>query len=147
MLNSLSVCLFRFLAEFSKNAVCRLRVDERDVQTFGAFARSFVDEAHAFAFHFSQSVGNTVFNGKCEVMDAFAALLDEFGDRALVRSRLEELKFGLSNLEERILYFMVGNFFDRVSLHSENVFIIRNGFVKALDSDSEMFDVRDIHNI
>ena len=80
-------------------------------------------------------------------MDAFAALLDEFGDRALVRSRLEELEFGLSNLEERSLYFLVGNFFDRVALHSENVFIIRNGFVKALDSDSEMFDVRDIHNI
>ena len=120
-------------------------MEECDVETFSALARSLVDSADTLFLCFSEALCNACCS-KCDVVDAFASLLDEAGDCAFRAGRFEEFEFGLSDLEESGLYLLVSDFFDCIALEAENVLIVRNGFVKRLDGDSEVFDVSEFHN-
>ena len=121
-------------------------MDESDHHLLGAGARSLVDQADAFLFGFSQAGGHVV-GGESQVVDALTAFLDESGDGALRAGGLEEFEFGLADLEESGLDFLVSDFFDGVALQTENVFIIGDSLFQRVDRDSEVFDVCEIHDI
>ena len=102
------------------------------LRAFGAFAGSFVDYAAVFCLHFCQSVGDTVFDGECDVLDASAAAVvgDELRDCAVLRGAFEKLELGLADFEEGCAHFLVCYFFDSEAFETENVFVERNGFVE-----------------
>jgi len=70
--------------------------------------------------YLGQCVCNAIFNGKCNVLDAATTtvLLDELGDCTLVARCLEQLNLGLTYLEKRGLYLLVGYLFDSETLET-----------------------------
>ena len=117
--------LFR-AAEFGEDTAGGFRVSEADHEVLGAGAGGLVDEAH---FLGGQLVEGFVGVGYREgdVVDALAAVLDELRDGALRTCRLQELDLGLAHLEEGGLYLLVGDLFDVVAFHPEDVLVIRDG--------------------
>lgn len=135
-------------AEFHECAAGRFGVKECDVETFGALAGCFVDEAAAFFFGFGESVGHAVLHGECDVLYAAAAAVvgDEFGDGTVVGGAFEELDFGLAYFKEGGAYFLVGHFFNGEAFETEDVFVERDCLVERGDGYADMFDVRNVHD-
>lgn len=109
------VCLFvGVLAEFDQCTYGRLGMEESDVEAFGTFAGSLVDESATLGFNFVESVLHAIGDGECHVLDAAAAavVLDEFRDGAFGSGAFEELELGLAYFEEGGADFLVGYFFD-----------------------------------
>jgi len=123
-------------------------MQEGDIQALSALAGVCVDDTATLLLNLVQGVLYTVFDGKCNVLDATTAtvLLDELGDSALGGSSLEKLNLGLTYLEEGGLYLLVGYFFNGKALDAQHVLVERNCLVKRGDGDSHVFDVRNVHN-
>ena len=122
-------------------------MQESDAQTFGTFAGSLVDETDA-GFLGLFEVTFKVLDGESDVVHSTLAvvLLDESGDGALRAGGLQKLDFGLAAAQESGLHFLVGDFFDGVALGAKQFLEERNGFVQASDGDSNVFNVRWLHN-
>ena len=58
------------------------------------------------------------------MVDTFSSLFDELSDGAFGRSSFEELDLGLSHLEEGSLDLLVSDFFDVITLESEDAFVV-----------------------
>ncbi len=135
------------LAKLHQGAYGRLRVEEGDVEPFGALPGGLVDEAATFLLSFSQGVGYSILDGESDVLDSTASAVvgDELGDGALRGGTLEELDFSLSDLEKGGLYFLVFNFFDGKTLKAENVLVEGDCFLQGGDSNADVFNMADIH--
>jgi hypothetical protein len=123
-------------------------MQEGDAQSFGALAGSLVDEADAKFFGFFE-VAFKVLDGESDVVHtAFAVvLLDESGDGAFWASRLQKFDFGLAAAEESGLHLLVGYFFNGIALGAKQLFKERNGLVQACDGDSNVLNVRWLHDL
>jgi hypothetical protein len=123
-------------------------MQESDVEALGTLAGMSVDNAATLLLYLVQSVLHAIFNGKCNVLDATTAtvLLDELGDSALGGSSLQKLNLGLTYLEKGGPYLLVSNFFNSKALEAQHVLVEWNGFLERGDSDSHVFDVRNVHN-
>ena len=141
-----SAFIFVF-AKFRQHAKGGFRVQEGNAQAFGALARGLVDEADAQFLGFFE-VAFDILHAESNVVHATATvvLLNEGGDGAFRRSRLQKLDFGLAAAQESGLHFLVGYFFDGIALGAKQFFKERNGFVQACDGDSNVFNVRGLHN-
>ena len=133
-------------AELGQDAASGLRVSKADHQVLSATARSLVNQSDLLGCQLIESF-TSVGNGKCDMMDAFTFVLYELGDSALFASRLQELNFGLSHLEEGGSYLLVSHLFDIVAFETQNVLVIRDSRFQTLNGDSNVFDVSNIHNI
>ena len=122
-------------------------MEEGDVEAFGTFARGFVDYAATFFLNLFEGVGNTAFNGEGNVLDSAAAtvFLDEFCNGALRSSSLEKLDLCRAYLKECCADFLIFNFFDGEAFETENVFVERDGLVKAGHGNADVFDVGNFH--
>lgn len=128
----LSVRLFvGVFAKLDQCAESRLRVKERDVESFRALAGCLVDKAATLFFRLGKCVGHAVFDGKCHVLDASATAVvgDKLGYCALFACAFKKLDLGLSDLEECCAYFLVGYFLDCKTFDTECLFVERNCFV------------------
>lgn len=143
----MSGLLVGVFAEFNQGAYCGLGVKESDVESFSAFAGSFVDEAAAFTFEFAQSVGHAVFNCESYVLDASATAVvgDKLADGAVFRCAFEQLEFGLAYLEESGAHFLVSYFFDGEAFEAKHFFVEGDCLVEAGNGDADVFDMRNIH--
>lgn len=112
--------LVRVFAKLNQSSGRSLWVNESDVQAFGTFARSLVDEATAFAFNFGKSVCNAIFNSKSNVLNAAATAVvgNELGNCAVFGSCFKKLDFCLANFEECSAHFLVGNFLNCKALEA-----------------------------
>lgn len=119
-------------------------MQEGDVEAFSAWARLLVDQLHTFRCGFVKG-GLYIGRSKGDVMDAFAALLDELGDGALRAGRLQKLDLRLAKLEEGGLNLLVFHNLDVVTLSAQYFFVVRQLFLDALHGDAEMFDVGNFH--
>ena len=117
---------------------------ESDHEAFGTGAGALVDEADLLLLQFVQGFVR-VGHSKCNVVDTLAFVLDEFGDGAFRRRRLQKLNFGLANLEESSLHFLVSDLFDVVAFHPQDVFVIGDGGFQTFHGNAEMFDVGNVH--
>jgi hypothetical protein len=135
------------LAKFRQNAAGRFGMQEGDAQSFGALAGSLVDEADA-GFLGLFKVAFKVFHGESDMVHTALAvvLLNESGDGAFGAGRLQKLDFGLAAAQKSGLHFLVGNFFNGIALGAKQLFKERNGLVQACDGDSNVFNVRWLHN-
>ena len=133
--------------QFNKRSGCRFRMEEGDVEAFGTFARGFVDYAATFFLNLFEGVGHTAFNGESNVLDSAAAtvFLDEFGNGALRSCSLEKLDLRRADLKECCADFLIFNFFDGEAFETENVFVERDGLVKAGHGNADVFDVGNFH--
>lgn len=131
---------FWFFADFGENTAGTFRVEEPDVETFGALAGALVNQTDALFAKFSERIGGIV-NAECDVMDAFTALFNESGDGALFGSGFQKLDFGLSNHEKGGFYLLVGHLFDGVALQSKYVFVIGNCIFQTLNGDANVFNM------
>ena len=123
-------------------------MQEGDVQALGSLAGLCVNDAATLLLYLVQCVGNAVLNGKSNVLDTTTAtvLLDELGDGTLGGGSLEQLNLGLTHLEESGPYLLILNFFNGKALEAQHVLIERNGLLKRGNSDSHVFDVRNVNN-
>ena len=123
-------------------------MQEGDVQALSALAGLCVNNAATLLLYLVQCILNAILNCKCNVLDAATAtvLLDELGDSALGSGCFEKLNLGLAHLEESGRYLLVSNFFNGKALESQHVLVERNGLLKRGNSDSHVFDVRNVHN-
>ena len=144
---SLAVLLILILAKFGQHAEGRFRVQEGDAQALGALARGLVDKADAQFLGLFQ-VAFDVLDAEGDVVHAAApvVVLDELGDGAFGAGGLQKFDFGLAAAQESGLHFLVGDFFDGVALGAKQFFKERNGLVQARDGDSNVFNVRWLHN-
>ena len=135
------------LAKFGQHAEGGFRMQEGDAQAFGTAARGLVDETDAGFLGFLEMTFK-VLDGESDVVHATAAvvLLNESGDGALGAGGLQKLDFGLTAAQESGLHLLVGDFFDGVALGAKQFFKERNGLVQACDSNSNVFNVRGLHN-
>jgi hypothetical protein len=90
-----------------------------------------------------KSVGNTIFNGKCYVLNAATAaiLLDEFSDGAVGTGGLEKLNLCLAHLEEGGAHVLILYFLDSKAFETKKFLIERYSLVKACDCYTNVFDV------
>ena len=109
--------LLGLLAKFSQNALCALRVKERNHQVLCTFARSLINELDACSLAFCECFSYVLYV-KCHVVytAATAVLLDELSDGGLRAGRLEKFNLHFANLEERRLHFLVSHFLNAVAL-------------------------------
>ena len=123
-------------------------MNESYVEAFGALAGSLVDETAAFALEFAQGVGNTVFHCEGYMLDAAAAAVvgDELGDGAVFGGAFQKLNLGLTDLEERGAYFLVGYFFDGEALEAEHVLVEGDCLVERRNGNADVFDMGNFHN-
>ena len=122
-------------------------MQEGDAQAFGTAARGLVDEADAqFLGLFEMTFD--ILHGESDVVHATTTVvvLDELGDGAFGAGGLQKLDFGLAAAQESGLHFLVGDFFDSIALGAKQRFKERNGLVQACDGDSNVFNVRWLHN-
>ncbi len=119
-------------------------MQEGDVQAFGALARGLVDQLHAAGGQLVQ-IGLQARCAESDVLDALTLLLDELADRAFRIGRLEQLDLRLADLEERRANLLLLDLLDGIALHAQLLFPERDGFVKALDGDADVFNVCQIH--
>ena len=122
-------------------------MQEGDAQALGARTRGLVDEADASFLGFFK-VAFKVFHGESDVVHAAltVVLLDESGNGAFGAGRLQKFDFGLAAAQESGLHFLVSDFFDGIALGAQQFFEERNGLVQACDGDSNVFNVRWLHN-
>lgn len=101
-------------AQFDQCAHGALGVQEGDIEAFGAFARSFVDDASAFFLNFVERCLYAALDCKSDVLDAATAAIvgDELADGAVFGCAFEEFELGLTYAEEGCAYFLVGYFFN-----------------------------------
>ena len=93
------ILLLGIFTQFEQHAERGLRMQEGDVEAFGAFARSLVNQLHTLTFEFGQ-VFLQAFNSDSQVLDAFAFLFDELTDGAVRLGRFKQFDLGLADLEE-----------------------------------------------
>lgn len=122
-------------------------MQEGDAQAFGAAARGLVNKADA-QFLGLFEVAFKVLDGESDVVHTAltVVLLDEGGDGAFGAGGLQKLDFGLAAAQESGLHFLVGDFFDGIALGAKQLFKERNGLVQTRDGDSNVFNVRWLHN-
>ena len=135
------------LAKFGQHAKGRFRVQEGDAQAFGAFARGLVDKTDAQFFGLFEMAFD-ILDAESNVVHATTSVvvLDELGDGAFGRSGFQKLDFSLAAAQESGLYFLVSYFFNGIALGAKQFFKERNGLVQACDGDSNVFNVRGLHN-
>ena len=123
-------------------------MQKSNTQPLGTLARRLVDEADAGFLSFLQ-VTFQVLHGESDVVHTTLAvvLLDEGGDGALGAGGLQELDFGLAAAQEGGPHLLVSDFFNGVALRAQQFFKERNGLVQARDGDSNVFNVRGLHNL
>ena len=123
-------------------------MQEGDAQSFGTLAGSLVDEADAKFFGFFE-VAFKVLDGESDVVHtAFAVvLLDESGDGAFGAGGFQKFDFGLTAAKESGLHFLVGYFFNGIALGAKQLFKERNGLVQTRNGDSNVLNVRWLHDL
>ena len=133
---------FLFAAELGQHAQRALRVQEADVEPFGAGTALLVDEAHTLVLGLVEGlVGVLHSEGNVVHATLAAVLLDEGGDGALGAGRLEELYLDVAAAEEGGLYFLVLDFLDGVALEAHNVFPIADSLVEIRNGNADVFNV------
>lgn len=122
-------------------------MEEGNAQSFRALAGSLVDETDA-SFLGLFEVTFKVFHGESNVVHTALAivLLNESGDGAFGARGFQKLDFGLAAAQESGLHLLVDYFFNGVALGAKQFFKERNGLVQTCDSDSNVFNVRGLHN-
>ena len=115
-------------------------MQECNHHVLGTWTWSLVDKAQALCIAFCQCVGHTVFYGKCYVMNAASAIVEEFCYGTLRACWFKKLKFHFAYFQESGFYFLVGYFFNGVALQSQCVLEIRENFVDTLDCDAKVIN-------
>ena len=136
------------LAKFGQHAAGRFGMQEGDAQSLGTRTWGLVDETDAQLLGLFE-VTLDVLDGEGDVVHTAASvvLLDESGDGALRAGGLQKLDFGLTAAQESGLHLLVGDFFNGVALGAKQFFEERNGLVQACDGDSNVFNVRRLHDL
>lgn len=127
-------------AKLCEYAACRLRMQERDVQVFRAFAWSFVYQAKSFALAFGQSFCNSVLYTESNMVYAMVAFVEPFLYCTVGRCRLKQFQFHLATLEKSRFYLLVGHFFNCVAFKSQHILEIGQSFFNALYGYAQMFN-------
>ncbi len=115
------------LAELGEDAEGGFRVEEGDPFVAGTYEGDFVDEARALLLGVGELAGDVV-RGEGDVVDAGAVFLQEFGDRAVGGSWLQELQMDLPCSKKRGLYLLGFDLLAALTFQPQDVFIIGNGF-------------------
>jgi hypothetical protein len=89
-----------------------------------------------------------VLDGESDVMHTTATVVifNKLGDGALGAGGLQKLYFGLAATQESGLHLLVDDFFNGIALGAKQFFKERNGLVQACDGDSNVLNVRGLHN-
>ena len=132
--------LVRIFADFSKHAVSGFRMKECDVQALSSLSRLLVYKFNALTFEFGKA-SLYRWSGECNMMDTFASLFYELSNCSFRISAFQKLYLSLSDFEERSLYFLVLNLFNRVALQAKHFFIIRNSLFQRFYGNSKMFNM------
>jgi len=106
------------LDEFEEDAAGRSRVEEGDEPSMGPGSRFGVDQLEALLSEAAHLLAN-VADGEGQVMEAFAATLDEPGDHALRRKGLEEFNPDRAGPEEGDPHALRRDVLGRLGLESE----------------------------
>jgi hypothetical protein len=118
-------------------------MEEGDKLVTRSLEGNLVDELGALIFRLGELAVDVV-SGKGDVVDAAGGeFFEEFGDRTVIRSRLEQLDMDFSNGEKRGADFLGFDFLAAFAFESENVFVVWNGFVERSDGNAKVVDFRD----
>lgn len=89
---------------------------------------------------FSQRFYYAVFNCECNVVNALPTFFQEFGNGTFWACCLQELQLHFSNFQESRFHFLVGNFLNCIALQAQHLFVVREYFFDAWDSDAQMIN-------
>ncbi len=127
------------LTQFDQNPVAVFGMQEKDQfivgATFGGFVQNTVPLSF-HPFHRSKNVGHL----EGDMVHAFAAFLNVFGNRTFRMGRLKQFDFGVAELEKRDIDVLALDLLLLVGL------LIKNGRKKGialgevLDGDADVFD-------
>ena len=138
--------LGRVFAQFGQHAESGFRVEERNIEAFGAVARGLVDEHDTFFLGILE-LGGQVLHGESHVLDALAFLFDELADRAVRSGGFQKFDLGLARFEESGTHFLLGYFFDSVAFQAQVFFVKLDGFLQVAHSDTDVFDMVYFHDL
>lgn len=135
-----------FLTKLCQNAACRFRMQESDVQTVGTLAGSLVDEADALFVTHGQSLAYSVLNLESYVVDATAAVVEEFLNGTFGARGFQQLQFHFTHFQESGFYFLV--FYDLCLVHFQTQYVLKVGQhgINALYGNAQMFDFGNFHS-
>jgi len=140
------VCLYRvscllvfFFAEFDQNPIGGFWVQEGDIGLVRTRSGLFIDQADTVCFDIFQSLWKIV-HSKGQMLDAFPFLFDEFGNRAILGSGLQEFYPGIATGQEGHAHFLGRNFFDRLQLQAQ-LFVKSYAFFQVFHCDADVGDL------
>ncbi len=129
--------------ELHEHAVDGVGVNEGDLAR-EAIAGLLINQLDVLGLEVSQRSANII-NLQTDVMQAFAALLKEARDAGVRHDGLEQLQETVANVEQGGLYALVFHDTLLYEAHAKRVAKDRVGFVDALDDDSRVVNVVDVH--
>src|SRR6185436_2536089 len=113
-------------------------MEKRDAASMRARHRRLVDQAIPFRFQ-SREMRLDVVDAEADVMDPFAAFLDELRDRRVGAGRLEELEVGVADGEEGRFHFLRLDRFGVLDRQAEGLVDLRR--VERLHRDADVIEL------
>ena len=129
--------------EFHEHAVDGAGVNEGDLAR-EAIAGLLINQLDVLGLEVGQRSVDVVYL-QTDVMEAFAALLKEARDAGVRHDGLEQLQEAVANVEQSGFYALVFHHSLLYKAHAERVAKDRAGFFEALDDDSGVVNVVDVH--
>jgi hypothetical protein len=127
------------LAQFAKDAVRALGVEEGDAHVVRAWARRLVDHPNTVLFQLGDSILD-VFDRVGDVVESFAPFVEKRCHRAGGICRLEEFEADVLNAEEPDPDFLIGHLLDPLEDGSEGAFVKRSLSLDGTNRDSNVVD-------
>src|SRR5436190_21703367 len=137
--SSLGIC-----HQLSKDAVDRVRVQERHFEAEQAPTRLVVHELDSFRRQLVDRGAHVVYLVG-DVVHTRPALGQELADRRLLAQGGQELDASLAYFERRGLDALVGDGLAVLEARAEQLLVRRHGLVEVLDGDPEVVDPAGLH--